>query len=215
MAQLLSAARNRRLALLSGVAFAGCAVPASAQDAPEPAGEDSPQIIVTGTRQSDRSAADTVAPVDVVSGTELQNQAPNNIGDAIRLSVPSYNVSTQPISDAATLVRPANLRGLSPDNTLVLINGKRMHRAAVIAFLGGGISDGSQGPDVSVIPSIAIKQLEVLRDTVRPIKATVTTTSSPAMSACRSAKEASSTSAPNTANPTPPTAPSSGTTPPR
>ena len=164
MAQLLSAARNRRLALLSGVAFAGCAVPASAQDAPEPAGEDSPQIIVTGTRQSDRSAADTVAPVDVVSGTELQNQAPNNIGDAIRLSVPSYNVSTQPISDAATLVRPANLRGLSPDNTLVLINGKRMHRAAVIAFLGGGISDGSQGPDVSVIPSIAIKQLEVLRD---------------------------------------------------
>lgn len=151
--------RKIRAALLCSAAAFGTAVPATAQ-----VSADAPQIIVTGTRQADRSAADTVAPVDVVSGAELQNQAPNDIGDAIRISVPSYNVSTQPISDAATLVRPANLRGLSPDNTLVLVNGKRMHRAAVIAFLGGGISDGSQGPDISVIPTIAIKQLEVLRD---------------------------------------------------
>jgi iron complex outermembrane recepter protein len=135
--------RHVRFVLLSTAAYFGCAAPAAAQDAAEPADPDSPQIIVTGTRQSDRSAADTVAPVDIVSGAELQNQAPNDIGDAIRISVPSYNVSTQPISDAATLVRPANLRGLSPDNTLILVNGKRMHRAAVIAFLGGGISDGS------------------------------------------------------------------------
>ena len=161
MAASTSRAMDRRIALLCGAAAIGVSLPAQAQDA---ADQDAPQIIVTGTRQADRSAADTVAPVDVVSGAELANQAPNDIGDAIRISVPSYNVSTQPISDAATLVRPANLRGLSPDNTLVLVNGKRMHRAAVIAFLGGGISDGSQGPDVSVIPSIAIKQLEVLRD---------------------------------------------------
>ncbi|MGX7927377.1 TonB-dependent receptor plug domain-containing protein [Tsuneonella sp. HG094] len=163
MNRSLATARSLRLILLSSVAIAGTCVPAAAQDAAT-ADEDAPPIIVTGTRQADRSAADTVAPVDVVSGAELTSQAPNDIGDAIRISVPSYNVSTQPISDAATLVRPANLRGLSPDNTLVLVNGKRMHRAAVIAFLGGGISDGSQGPDVSVIPSIAIKQLEVLRD---------------------------------------------------
>ncbi|MGX7951391.1 TonB-dependent receptor plug domain-containing protein [Tsuneonella sp. HG249] len=149
--------------MLTGAAVAGICVPAAAQDAVGNS-QDEPEIIVTGTRQADRSAADTVAPVDVVTGSELQNQAPNDIGDAIRISVPSYNVSTQPISDAATLVRPANLRGLSPDNTLVLVNGKRMHRASVIAFLGGGISDGSQGPDISVIPTIAIKQLEVLRD---------------------------------------------------
>ncbi|WP_128891601.1 TonB-dependent siderophore receptor [Erythrobacter sp. HKB08] len=125
---------------------------------------DSPAIVVTGTRQADRSAADTVAPIDVVSGAELTNQADSDISNLLRVAVPSFNVNTQPISDAATLVRPANLRGLSPDNTLVLVNGKRMHRAAVIAFLGGGISDGSQGPDVSTIPAIAIKQLEVLRD---------------------------------------------------
>lgn len=161
MARSVPTDRNIRITLLCSAAILGTAVPAAAQEA---ADTDDPQIIVTGTRQADRSAADTVAPVDVVSGAELQNQAPNDIGDAIRISVPSYNVSTQPISDAATLVRPANLRGLSPDNTLVLVNGKRMHRAAVIAFLGGGISDGSQGPDISVIPTIAIKQLEVLRD---------------------------------------------------
>ncbi|MCT2557672.1 TonB-dependent receptor [Tsuneonella sp. YG55] len=162
MAYPASTFTKLRVGLLVGAASVATLSPAAAQDLGGPA--DAPAIIVTGTRQLDRSAADTVAPVDVVSGSELQNQAPNDIGDAIRISVPSYNVSTQPISDAATLVRPANLRGLSPDNTLVLVNGKRMHRASVIAFLGGGISDGSQGPDISVIPSIAIKQLEVLRD---------------------------------------------------
>ncbi|MEM7283084.1 MAG: TonB-dependent receptor, partial [Pseudomonadota bacterium] len=78
--------------------------------------------------------------------------------------VPSYNVNQQPISDAATIVRPANLRGLSPDSTLILLNNKRRHRSAVIAFLGGGIADGSQGPDISTIPGIALKQVEVLRD---------------------------------------------------
>ena len=62
------------------------------------------------------------------------------------------------------LVRPANLRGLPPDSTLVLVNGKRRHRAAVITFLGNGISDGAQGTDISVIPAIALKRLEVLRD---------------------------------------------------
>jgi len=61
-------------------------------------------------------------------------------------------------------VRPANLRGLSPDNTLVLLNGKRRHRAAVISFLGGGISDGAHGPDIGVFPTIGLKQVEVLRD---------------------------------------------------
>ena len=78
--------------------------------------------------------------------------------------VPSYNVNAQPISDAATIVRPANLRGLAPDHTLVLINNKRRHRAAVIYWLGNGVADGAQGPDISAIPSIALRQVEVLRD---------------------------------------------------
>src|SRR5690606_3988616 len=63
-----------------------------------------------------------------------------------------------------TMMRPAHLRGLPPDNTLVLVNGKRRHRGAIIAFLGGGISDGAQGVDMSAIPAIALRQVEVLRD---------------------------------------------------
>jgi len=124
----------------------------------------SDEIITIGTRRQARSASDVVAPVDVISSTELLNQAPNDIADALRISVPSYNVNTQPISDAATIVRPANLRGLSPDNTLVLLNGKRRHRASVISFLGGGIADGAHGPDISVFPALALKNVQVLRD---------------------------------------------------
>ncbi len=122
------------------------------------------EIITTGTRRTARTAIDTPAPVDVISGDEFVNQASADLGDLLRTVVPSYNVNTQPISDAATIVRPANLRGLSPDNTLVLLNGKRRHRGSVIAFLGGGISDGAQGVDISVFPTIGLKQVEVLRD---------------------------------------------------
>lgn len=122
------------------------------------------ELVVVGSRRQPRSAADTVAPVDVISGSSIANQAPSDVGDMLRIVVPSYNVNTQPISDAATIIRPANLRGLSPDNTLVLVNGKRRHRASVISFLGGGIADGAHGPDISVFPTIGLKQVEVLRD---------------------------------------------------
>ena len=122
------------------------------------------EIVTIGSRRQARSASDTVAPVDVISAKDITDQASNDISDLIRTVVPSYQVNTQPISDAATIVRPANLRGLSPDNTLVLLNGKRRHRAAVISFLGGGISDGAHGPDIGVFPSIGLKQVEVLRD---------------------------------------------------
>ena len=126
--------------------------------------DDEEAVVVTGTRRAERSAADTPAPVDVIGSAELLNQADSDLSDIIRTSVPSYNVNTQPISDAATLIRPANLRGLPPDNTLILVNSKRRHRAAVITFLGGGLSDGAQGADISVIPAISIQQVEVLRD---------------------------------------------------
>ena len=122
------------------------------------------EIVTIGTRRLQRSAADTPAPVDVITGVEFTRNASNDVQDLLRTSVPSFNVNTQPISDAASIVRPANLRGLSPDQTLVLVNGKRRHRGSVISFLGGGISDGAQGVDISAIPSIALKQVEVLRD---------------------------------------------------
>ncbi|MCJ9428609.1 TonB-dependent receptor plug domain-containing protein [Kordiimonas marina] len=122
------------------------------------------EVVVTGSRRMGRSAADTPAPVDVISGNDFANQGTGDMTNMLRTMVPSYNANTQPINDASTLVRPANLRGLASDQTLVLINGKREHRSAVITFLGGGLSDGAQGPDISVIPTIALKRVEVLRD---------------------------------------------------
>jgi len=122
------------------------------------------EVIVTGTRVADRSAAESTVPVDVIRGSDFRENASTDIQDMLRTAIPSYDVNTQPISDAATISRPPNLRGLSPDNVLVLINGKRRHRGSIISFLGGGISDGAQGVDLSAIPSLALKQVEVLRD---------------------------------------------------
>lgn len=126
--------------------------------------EELEEIITTGTRSKARSVEDSPAPIDVLSADYFSNQGETDLSTLVRNIVPSYNVNAQPISDAATIVRPANLRGLAPDHTLVLVNGKRRHRAAVIYWLGNGVADGAQGPDISLIPSIALKQVEVLRD---------------------------------------------------
>ncbi len=122
------------------------------------------EIVTTGTRRAARSVTDSAVPIDVISAEDMINQGATDMNSLLRGVVPSYNVNDQAITDAATIIRPANLRGLPADNTLILINGKRFHRAAVISFFGGGVSDGSQGPDLSVIPGIAVKQVEVLRD---------------------------------------------------
>jgi iron complex outermembrane receptor protein len=122
------------------------------------------EIVTTGTRRADRSAADSPVPIDVISGAEIRQNSSSDLQNLLRTTVPSFDVNTQPISDAATIVRPPNIRGLSPDQILVLVNGKRRHRGSIISFLGGGISDGAQGVDISAIPSLAIKRVEVLRD---------------------------------------------------
>ncbi|HLA79130.1 MAG TPA: TonB-dependent receptor [Vicinamibacteria bacterium] len=122
------------------------------------------EVFVTGSRTAPRSTTESMAPIDVLSAREFEGLTGADLSDQVRTLVPSYNVNTQPISDAATIVRPASLRNLAPDHTLVLINGERRHRAAVIYWLGNGVADGAQGPDISAIPSIALRQVEVLRD---------------------------------------------------
>ena len=121
-------------------------------------------MVVVGTRAKPRSALESVVPIDVLPSEDFVKQGGTDLPDLLRNLIPSYNVNAQPIADAATVVRPANLRGLAPDHTLLLVNGKRRHRASVIAWLGNGLSDGAQGADLSPIPSIALKQVEVLRD---------------------------------------------------
>jgi len=122
------------------------------------------EIVTTGSRAKARSATDTVAAVDVISSAELTNQGDMDVANLLRNSVPSFSVNDQPISDAATLVRPFQLRGMAPDHSLILVNNKRRHRASVIVWSAGGISDGSHGADVSTIPGMALKSVEVLRD---------------------------------------------------
>ena len=122
------------------------------------------ELVVVGSRTRPRTVTESMVPVDVIPVTEIARQAETNIDFLLRNVVPSYNVNIQPISDAATITRPANLRGLASDHTLVLVNGKRRHRGAVISWLGGGLSDGAQGPDIGAIPGIALRQVEVLRD---------------------------------------------------
>ncbi|MDE2726113.1 MAG: TonB-dependent receptor plug domain-containing protein, partial [Gemmatimonadota bacterium] len=122
------------------------------------------ELVVIGTRAQPRSVTESAVPIDVVTGEDFVKQGGSDVQDLLRNVVPSYNVNLQPISDAATVVRPPNLRGLAPDHALVLVNGKRRHRASVIYWLGNGLSNAAQGPDISAIPSIALKRVEVLRD---------------------------------------------------
>ena len=152
------AAIGALLPLLHG----GFAPSAFAQAEPEAEIE---ELVVVGSRaQQARSPSDMPVPVDVIGGEEFLSHASTDMDSLLSALVPSYNVSQEPISDAATFIRPAQLRALPPDATLVLVNGKRRHRAAVIALLGSGIAGGAQGPDLSVIPAIALDRLEVLRD---------------------------------------------------
>ena len=122
------------------------------------------ELVAVGTRAQPRTVTESPVPVDVIPAAELVKQGDTDMANLIRNVVPSFNVNTQPISDAATFARPANLRGLPPDHTLVLVNGKRRHRTAVITWYGNGLADGSQGPDISLVPGLALRQAEVLRD---------------------------------------------------
>ena len=122
------------------------------------------QVVVVGSRARPRSVIESTVPVDAIPYEDVVSQGSTDVGDQLRTLVPSYNVNPQPVGDAARLIRPANLRGLAPDHTLVLVNGRRRHRGAVITWIGNGVSDGAQGPDISAIPAIALRQIEVLRD---------------------------------------------------
>tara|TARA_R110002167_G_scaffold45647_1_gene137014 strand:- start:1826 stop:4360 length:2535 start_codon:yes stop_codon:yes gene_type:complete len=123
-------------------------------------GADIEEVVVTGSRRAPRTALDSAAPVDVFSATDFQDQGTADLNDLLRNLVPTFNVDVQDINDSNSLVRPATLRGLPADNTLVMVNGKRRHRSAAVQF-------GRQGThfaDISQIPPIALRQVEVLRD---------------------------------------------------
>ncbi|MDB6167576.1 MAG: putative TonB dependent receptor [Verrucomicrobia bacterium] len=115
-------------------------------------------MIVTGTRRVDRTAVESMAPVDIISAERLQLSVSPELTDKIMMDVPSFNVQRLPLSETTSFIRPARLRSLSSDHTLVLINGKRQHRTAGIT------AAGTQGVDYAQIPTSGIQRVEVLRD---------------------------------------------------
>jgi len=155
---------SRRLKWAAGaslIAFAALPIGTSAAPADAEAIE---EVVVIGTRGAPRSVEDSSVPVDTISSEDFENQGGSDMSNLIRALVPSFHVSDNPSRDLAALLRPVNLRGLAPDHTLVLMNNKRRHRGSVIQWISNGASNGAQGPDISAIPAIAIKRMEVLRD---------------------------------------------------
>ena len=163
----------RRTTLLGSSAATLVAVslqPVMAQEVPGESaaseqGEATPQeqIIVTGTRRTDRTVADSSVPIDVISNEALLNQGTTETNRLLNNLVPSFNFPQPSLTDGTDSLRPATLRGLAPDQVLVLVNGKRRHLSSLLN-LNGSVGRGSAGVDMNTIPPLAIDRIEVLRD---------------------------------------------------
>ena len=120
-------------------------------------------IVITGTRAANRTVANSPVPVDVIGADQIKNTGQTETNKILNQLVPSFNFPQPSIADGSDALRPATLRGLSPDQTLVLINGKRRHVSALLN-INGTIGRGSAAVDLNLIPGIAISKVEVLRD---------------------------------------------------
>jgi len=145
------------------------AAPEPAQAAPVADGtattgaEGGDDIVVTGTRTAGRTRLDSASPVDVLSGASLQRQGSTELGAALATVAPSIDFPRPSANDGTDAVRPATLRGLSPDQTLVLVNGIRGHTSALLNT-NGTVGRGSSAVDLNTIPVTALDRIEVLRD---------------------------------------------------
>ncbi|AZD55351.1 TonB-dependent receptor [Pseudomonas chlororaphis subsp. aurantiaca] len=120
-------------------------------------------VIVTGTRAQERTASASLSPIDVITGESLRSSGSSELATVLAKLIPSINFPRPSLVDGAELTRPAQLRGLSPDQVLVLVNGKRRHTSAFVN-LGGALGRGSAPADLNAIPLSAIDHIEVLRD---------------------------------------------------
>ena len=154
----------QQLSLLA-VAAAAIGLPAQTTVAQESEEELIEEVITTGTRSAKpRTASDSPVPIDVLNADEFNALGSTaDLTDNMRALVPSYTASPA-TGDGSAFVRPTSLRGTAPDQMLVLINGKRRHRSALVQFFAPAAGNGAHGPDIGMIPSIALKRVEVLRD---------------------------------------------------
>lgn len=149
-------------ALLAGAAYAQDGAQPPPQST-QPDATEIDEVVVTGTRAPNRSRLDTLAPVDVVTQEDLQNRGTTELAAALAQSVPSLTFQRPAVVDGTDSIRPATLRGLSPDQTLVLVNGTRRHASALVN-VNGSVGRGSAAVDLNTIPSGALDRVEVLRD---------------------------------------------------
>lgn len=161
----ISFQRSRSLRLSATVSALAllAAGPALAQVRPQTEAEVVDDIVVTGTRAPNRSRLDTLAPVDVVTAESLTSRGTTELATALAQAVPSLNFPRPAANDGSDSVRPATLRGLSPDQTLVLVNGTRRHASALVN-VNGTVGRGSAAVDLNAIPTAALDRVEVLRD---------------------------------------------------
>ena len=120
-------------------------------------------VVVTGTRVSNRTVLDTVAPIDVISAETLKNSGSTEINQALSIALPSLNFPRPGLADGTDTIRPATLRGMAPDQTLMLVNSKRRHASSLVN-VNGTIGRGSAAVDLNTIPTAIVKNIEVLRD---------------------------------------------------
>jgi iron complex outermembrane recepter protein len=123
-----------------------------------------PIDVVVGSRARHTAAEELAVPVDVFPAEELQQQGSTETSVILQAVAPSVNFPRQSVTDAGDIVRPFTLRGLSPDHTLVLLNGWRRHQTAVVNSFNYGMGAGSSGVDLNALPSSALDRIEVLRD---------------------------------------------------
>ncbi|MGB5481096.1 MAG: TonB-dependent receptor [Eudoraea sp.] len=122
------------------------------------------EVIITGSRNPNRVATESTVPVDVIDVKELSSVGPQvNLNQILNYVAPSFTSNTQTISDGTDHIDPASLRGLGPDQVLVLINGKRRHTSSLVN-VNGTFGRGSVGTDLNSIPAASIQRVEVLRD---------------------------------------------------
>ncbi len=135
-----------------------------AEAAAEEAYEVDEEIVVVGTRSEGRSVSDSPVPVDVISSDDFNAIANNaDLTDNLKMLVPSYT-ATPATGDGSAFIRPTSLRGTAPDQVLVLVNGKRRHRTSLVHLFAPAAGNGAHGVDIGMIPGMAIKRVEVLRD---------------------------------------------------
>jgi iron complex outermembrane recepter protein len=152
--------------LRSSIAAVLASAPLLAQEQPAATGDADDQVdevVVTGTRVAARTRLDSLAPVDVLSGENLASKGTTELAEAMSQAAPSLSFPRPSITDGTDHIRPATLRGLAPDQTLVLVNSKRRHQSALVN-VNGSVGRGSAAVDLNAIPLAAIESVEVLRD---------------------------------------------------